>query len=586
VAASPGPEHVPPRRAISAFGPWLWLIGPWLLFELPLLLRGGELPAAGSLRLSLEPALLLSILGLGPRAGRAGRALRAALGMAVVCLVIFRVDQWICLLLMREEPLLYDQWFMARHLWVLIGDLMSPITSLVLAGVALLGFLLTRLVRLCLARARVLFAPERRAQSRRALLGGWVALLLLSLLPHPGPQLGWLSWTLRDNVRESRAVYRSVQRRLSHSPYAGYEQLALSERPDVLLFIVESYGRILSVEPELRGAHSQLLGEISAQLTRAGWHAASAFSTSTVSGGRSWIAEGTLLMGTPIRYEAVFQHAIAQRPAVPQLVSFLNRRGYESVLLAPADRDRAGAHVVNRYGFQRLLTYSQLGYRGPRIGWGIVPDQHSLAVAEQRALRARSRPVFLDFHMVSSHAPWSEVPVLSEVDARGSAREQNQAAPVSDESTPLEEPDGAGTVILRLSRYDRGERRFAYMKRLDAELRAGYQASIAYDLRLIAQYLARRSEDALVVVLGDHQPPVIAPADASFDSPIHVLSRSPRRLAELQRQGFTPGLALPASAPAKLTHAGLFSLLVRSLLASSCTGCPLPAFLPQGAPLQ
>lgn len=564
------------RAALGHATPWLSLGALWLLFELPLLLRGRGVELS-HLRVSLELPLLLTLWGV--HAAHPRPALRWLLGLGATVLVLYRVDQWIFMLLMREEPLLYDQWFMSRHLWVLIGDLMSLKTLLWLCAAGLTGWLIVWLSRKLLARARTLLDPARRRRTRRGAAIAWALLLSLSVFPTLGPlpRVGWLTPALARNLEESLAVYHAVGRQLRASPYASYAQLALRERPDVLLFIVESYGRLLSAEPELRERHARLLQELERELARAGWHAASAFSTAPVSGGRSWIAEGSMLLGTPIRYEAVFQHIVAQRPHAPNLVGFLNRQGYQTVLLAPSDRNRPGAYVVNRYQFEKLLTFEQMNYRGPHVGWGIVPDQYSLAVAEREVLGPAARPVFLDFHMVTSHAPWSDVPVLSQ---------DPEAVAGAGGTAPLRERDGVNVVISRLERYERDPtRRYAYMDRFDAKMREGYRATVEYDLRVIAQYLARRSRDALVVVLGDHQPPVIAPADASFDAPVHILARSPERLREVLRQGFVPGLAIPPAAPARMAHAGLFSLLVRSLIAAPCPDCALPPFLREGAPL-
>jgi hypothetical protein len=588
LSASPGPdqnripaspfERVRPvlAAALGPARPWLALFALWLLFELPLLLRGRGVELA-RLRLSLELPLLLTLWGVN--LARPAPALRWLSCLATCVLVLYRIDQWIFLLLMREEPLLYDQWFMLRHLGVLISDLMSLKTLLVLSAVALVGWLLVWLSRKLLARARELLDPARRRRTLRSALLIWAVLLLASLAPQLGPlpQVGWITPALARNIQESRAVYRSVQQQLTASPYAAYAGLKLHDRPDVLLLIVESYGRLLSAEPALRDGHALLLRELGKQLSDAGWHAASAFGTAPVSGGRSWIVEGTMLLGTPIRYESVFQHIVAQRPHAPSLVGFFNQQGSQTVLLAPSDRNRPGAYVINRYQFGKLLTFEQMDYRGPHVGWGIIPDQYSLAVAERKVLRAPARPVFLDFHMVTSHAPWSDVPVLSP---------DPEAIAGAHDHSPLKERSGVNVVIDRLERYERdATRRYAYMDRFDAAMREGYRATIEYDLRVITQYLTRRSRDALVIVLGDHQPPVIAPADASFDAPIHILSRSPERLREMLRQGFVSGLEIPRTAPARLSHAGLFSLVVRSLVSSSCPDCPLPPFLREGAPL-
>jgi len=534
----------------------------WLWFELPRVFPASA-PDLGALRGSLELPLLLTLAALNAVSVDSA-FVRRTLAVLAGLLIALRIDQWICVLLMREEPLLYDQWFMARHLWVLIGDLLSPLTVAALAGLVLLGWLTTRGVRALLRRARVLLEPARRRHTLLVALALWTCALGVAALERGSdkPRVGWLVPALIANLQRSRAVYESVQSESQSSPHARFATLTLPDKPDVLLFIVESYGRLLSVEPGTRDAHQALLRELAAELERAGWHAASAFSTSTVSGGRSWIAEGAMLMGLPIRYESVFQHLIEQRPQPLSLVGFLNRQGYHTTLLAPADRNRPGAYVVNRYAFKELLTHDDLAYRGPSMGWGIVPDQYSLAIAEERVLapaRARRQPVFLDFHMVSSHAPWKAVPALYD-DPR---HVEPSDVPREDHAT------GAGTVLTRLSRYDRrAERRFPHMDHFDSQMRDGYAATIRYDLRVIAQYLARRTDDALVILIGDHQPPVIARSDESFDAPVHLLSRTPARLHTALARGFRAGLTLPSDLAPALLHAELFPFLVDTLSAA------------------
>jgi hypothetical protein len=234
---------------------------------------------------------------------------------------------------------------------------------------------------------------------------------------------------------------------------------------------------------------------------------------------------------------------------VPNFVGFLNRNGYESVLLAPSDRNRPGVRLENKYDYARLLVKEDMNYRGPAMGWGLVPDQFSLDVARKKVLERQpgAKPLFLNFHMVTSHAPWA-------------------------------------AVMRRLRRFQHDEDGVhPYMNRLTEPMRRGYQATIAYDLQVIERYLESREDDALVIVLGDHQPPVITSAQASFDTPVHIFSRDKARLAEFVRQGFVEGLRIPEQKPAAVAHAGLFSLLVRAMTQAS--GAPeqaLPKLMPDG----
>jgi hypothetical protein len=581
MAASSGPkiDASPARGALRTLSPWLGLALLWLLYELPSSLAPGSWEP-WSMRPTLDVLLLLTLWGVSHVLPRFGRPLRLVLAVCAGGLVLFRLDEMIFRQLMRDEPLLYDQWFMVKHLLVLLNDLMSVGTALgVLAFFGVLGgsvWLARRLLR----RAEVLLAPERRRRTALVALSLWGVMLgALAASSAEQPFVRVAAASLAGNVRDSLATYESVQRGVASSPYASYERIELARKPDVLLFLVESYGRLLSTDEGTRDTHALLLDKLEDELSATGWHSVSAYSRASVSGGRSWLSEGTILMGTPIKYEAVFDHLVSHR--VPNLVGFLRDNGYETVMLAPADRERPGGGKVNRYGFDRVIGFEDIGYKGPSMGWGIIPDQYSLDFARRTLLEKKpgARPLFLDFHMVTSHAPWSAVPPLVD-QPHLLDRLKSNFGPRPVDATP------EAALRKHASHFERDDGKHLYMSHFTEKMRRGYQATIRYDLQAITQYLKQRPDDALVILLGDHQPPVITRANASFDCPIHVLARDPAMLAELERAGFSRGLWLPEDAPTPLSHAGLFSLLARVLAAYS--GVPeqaLPPVVPEGQQL-
>src|SRR6202008_3843264 len=103
--------------------------------------------------------------------------------------------------------------------------------------------------------------------------------------------------------------------------------LNLHRRPDIYLIFVESYGRAMLDREQLRPEWEAPLQQMEEELSGGGWHAASALSVAPFSGGRSWLAEGTVLMGIHIDYESVFHHLISQIQRVPNLVGTLARQG-------------------------------------------------------------------------------------------------------------------------------------------------------------------------------------------------------------------------------------------------------------------
>jgi len=100
---------------------------------------------------------------------------------------------------------------------------------------------------------------------------------------------------------------------------------------------------------------------------------------------------------------------------------------------------------------------------------------------------------------------------------------------------------------------------------LSASLRANYERSVLYDLRVVEDFLSRRNRDTLVILMGDHQPPLLPNQRDTFDVPLHVIARDPALLQEFLERGFSRGLVPPANLPAQVKHEGLFSLIVRAL---------------------
>jgi len=290
-------------------------------------------------------------------------------------------------------------------------------------------------------------------------------------------------------------------------------------------------------------------------------------------------------MGAPLPYESVFRHLVNATPPVPSIPAFFAANGYGTIGLEPSDRVRPGVEETNYYHLARQILFDDLHYTGKVLGWGLVPDQYSLSFVEENVLAASSRPRFLMFHMVSSHMGWSVVPSIapdwrSLNDARG--------APVADaHDEKMSLFDRADGIYTRLHRYGREEmRRWVQYGGLGAGFRERYVDTVAYDLTVIERHLVREHSDELVIVMGDHQPPAVAPDGENFDVPVHVLARDPALLAEFFERGFSSGLLIDAKARPAVEHAGIFSLLVRDLVrAQPSPGARLPPYLSHGVPL-
>ena len=68
----------------------------------------------------------------------------------------------------------------------------------------------------------------------------------------------------------------------------------------------------------------------------------------------------------------------------------------------------------------------------------------------------------------------------------------------------------------------------------------------------------------LVVIMGDHQPPMIATGTGP-EVPVHIVASDPALLKEFLAVGFEPGLR-PHRLEASTTHEALFPLVAKTLM--------------------
>ncbi len=86
-----------------------------------------------------------------------------------------------------------------------------------------------------------------------------------------------------------------------------------------------------------------------------------------------------------------------------------------------------------------------------------------------------------------------------------------------------------------------------------------YLKSLKYDFTVLGDWLATRMPGrALVILLGDHQPPAIVGGELQqWTVPIHVLSRDPDLVAPFIAAGYVTGI-VPTQAP---PHQGMEEFL-------------------------
>jgi hypothetical protein len=569
------------RPAWQCWGAVLLLHG---LFALPVLL----LPGYTNPFFPLSPdvlaiaALVALAAGLPERWPRLHRGVRyGALAAYVVVLLYACYDRLAYLAFRRSGLVAEDAAYVDDALYLAVDLFATDWIPWILGGMAAAGGLAWALPRLFAALA----AGSRHHLSRSVLAALAVLVWGLSVLQLPpgSPANAFVpnrTWVTPDptyrqgpnrarltsvaermvaNVRAS-ARMRSVVERLRTAPvdstYFRFDAVPLRERPNVYLLMIESYGALLAEQDSLAVPFLEMMARVDTSLQAGGWHTATAYSDAPVRGGRSWLSLATVLTGTSIDNQLLYERFQGRSRQYPHLVRFMRRQGYETVTVQAGVRERPGLAVRRPYGFDHTLYHKELNYRGPPYGWGRIPDQYSLGYAHERVVAPADRPVFMLFESVDSHALWNYglPPFLSDWRRFNTADDpERYAVPDFDLS--------AATTLLPA--WLTGPRIYGQ------PMAVRYLRHIAHEWRVLHDYIRRTiPPNSLVLVTGDHQPPVLE-GGGGRAVPMHVISRDAALVDRFQTYGFRAGLQPPASPEPAVHHAGLYSMLVDVLAAPS-----------------
>jgi hypothetical protein len=281
---------------------------------------------------------------------------------------------------------------------------------------------------------------------------------------------------------------------------------------DVFVFFLESYGEAAYRLPEVAGDIRARAGDAERVLRGKGWHMASGFFRSPTFGGGSWLAHASFLAGVTVTENREYELLLSGSRAT--LVRDFADAGYRTVALMPGLK--LAWPEGGYYGFDAIYDAATLDYGGPAFGWWMIPDQFTLGRLDERELRAPGRkPLFVVCPTIMSHMPFLPLPAY----LPDWSKALDPAAYVQTAGRPAALGDWT-------------------------EARKSYRSAMIYNLDMIEGFLAEKvPASALVVALGDHQPPgLVSGAGASWLVPVHVFSRDESRVAAFREAGFKDGL--------------------------------------------
>ena len=477
-------------------------------------------------KLPLEwPLIVLALLWTR---GSALTALRYLLVAVLGLLVLLRTAD-------IGSYIAFDRRFSPMVEWHLLGDgwnLASQQVGLVEAALVIalvMAILIALAVALFIglgAIGRLQGNARRRVSAIAAvvLVTGVAGLILQNDDAIPSVQAGLVPELIdrSQDIQRSIADQQTFIVELENDPLSGRDapQFAALEGLDVNFIFIESYGQSFLDDEEYGDGARARLTKIESDLASADLYVRSGWMTSSVRGGRSWLAHSSFASGLNVTNQARYDRLIASERV--SLYELFSRAGWHTAGLLPAIRESWPEGVW--YGFDTTYDFQAMNYAGEPFGWVTMPDQYTLSAFENNIRQPSATPVMAEIALISSHAPWTPLPRL----------------------LPWESI-GDGSVFDGSHRF--GESVSWNQRALVREM---YAKSLDYSLETVGEYLSLYGKGGLFVVHGDHQPAsIIAGWGKTADVPIHIISDNPALLERLPADVFTNGM-LPAAASRSL----------------------------------
>jgi hypothetical protein len=299
-------------------------------------------------------------------------------------------------------------------------------------------------------------------------------------------------------------------------------------RADVYLFFVESYGHTIFENKRHYPKIKPFLNKFEKSLNDRNFYVYSSFFKSPTYGGASWLAHATFASGVHLANQMDYNLLITSKANT--MAKYFNNAGYRTVSVMPGTQWPWPEGEF--FGYRQKYYAWNFEYRGPSYGWSLMPDQYVLDYIHRREIRGRAKPLFIEFILGSSHAPFHlQPPFLKDWSQIGNGAVYHEKPTVT---YPVVWPDLSNAA-------------------------EAYVTAIIYEFDVITDFVKTRlSENALVIILGDHQPNVqITGKDRIWSVPVHVISRRRELVEPFCRRGFTPGF-VPAQPP---PHRGMETFL-------------------------
>lgn len=487
-----------------------------------------DLTPTGFLKIPLDGILALALVLLLPPRGRRVAAIVVGVLLGVLAIVKVISLGFSAVLDRPFDPVLDWPFLSAGLNYVRLS---AGTASAIGAGIGAALVALGVLLMMVMAMRRVTrVAIAHRTATGRALLPVavvWVVVAIAGTQIITGTPVA--SHDAYDRVRQvgaGLADRKAFAAEVAVDPYRntpGDRMLTALRGKNVVIALVESYGRIALDDPAISSRVSPLLDSGYARLRSLGYDARSGWLVSPTAGGGSWLAQSTLMSGVWIDNQQRYRELVSSDRMT--LNGAFRKASWRTVAVMPAT---VAAWPEGRFfNLDRVYAARDLQYKGAGYAFNMMPDQYTLSAFQRLEMSSSGGPpVMAEIPLISSHSPWEPVPASI------------PWASVGDGSAFTATPGNGDPADIVL-------------RRDPAKVKGDYANAVTYSISTLLSYIETYGNDNLVMVfLGDHQPStVVSGVGAGREVPITILARDPSVLDRVSGWGWVPGLRPSPGAP-------------------------------------
>ncbi len=316
------------------------------------------------------------------------------------------------------------------------------------------------------------------------------------------------------NIVKTITLKKSLCKLQQDYPYDYTAHIKLIDKPNIIIVFLESYGSYALTNEVYGKRLKNKLKILTKKLSDSAWNSVSSLSKAPVSGGGSWLSHSSVIFGTKISDDAAHELIFTFSDFVSKLISlpkFLQSNTYVTRLANTLSHEKNEVNWVklkNTYPFEEIALIDSFNYSGKKISLGgrfALPDQYALNFS-YNSLKNKF-PFFLMLNTTNSHYNF-----ISPIKALDSWQDYNTQD-------------------------------FALTDGLKKNNLKNYFTAINYQFDYIEKFLLRKDlHNTIIILIGDHQPPVITPANVDKFTPIHIFSKNKVFTDTFESLGYYQGL--------------------------------------------